>query len=92
MSETLSITCRACHGSGVITVAHRSCDPQLETVGPCQVQGCVDGQVEVEGHEIDEALNALHFLMYTAQGATGVTAGAVNRAIRAMQAIPGALS
>jgi hypothetical protein len=91
-APTLLITCRACHGSGTITLAHRSGDPQFETIGPCQVPGCVEGAVAVDADQVDELVGAMYFVVYCGQGVTGLTPGALNRAVRSLQAIPGALS
>ena len=90
-APTLLITCRTCRGSGVTSRSHASGDPQLETIGECPVPQCKEGMVMVEGHDVDEAIASLHFLLMTAQGVTGVTPGATRRALSALQAIPGAL-
>lgn len=84
MTDTLRITCRDCDGSGVITVAHRTGDPQLEAVGPCQHPSCEGGQVEVDGHEVDELVGAARFVLWASSAPAGVTPGAVSRLRKAL--------
>lgn len=84
MTDTIRITCQNCHGSGVTDKRHPTGDPQLETIGFCDNQRCYDGYVTVDGHQIDEVVGAAIFVLWTSLGVTGVTPGATNRLLKAI--------
>lgn len=84
MSDTIRITCQRCHGGGVVTNAHVTGDPQLETVGECPEPKCSDGRIELTDEQVEELVLAAKFALLMASSVTGITSGAECRLNRAL--------
>lgn len=84
MADTIRITCQRCHGGGVVTNAHVTGDPQLETVGECPEENCRDGRIELTDEQVEELVLAARFALLTGASLTGLTAGAERRLHRAL--------
>jgi hypothetical protein len=82
--DAITIDCPACHGSGTQTNAHRSGDPQLETVGECEASGCEGGRIIVTAEHVEELIA---WGLFVLRGPLGiVTDGMAKRGREAMRA------